>query len=191
MQMPYKISFHDMDPSLALESRIKEKIDKLQSRYPDIIKCEVRVEASPQHRNKGNPFSVHILVTMPGKEMVVSHHPGKSIERHEKVYAAMNDAFKAIESQLRHTKDELRRDIKQHVSVMQTGFVSMIDVGDDYGFITMEDGTELYFSKNAVHGGRFFELALGSKVRFSFIEGEGTNGPQANYVRLLKKRTPF
>lgn len=191
MQIPYKISFHEMDPSLALENRIKEKIDKLQSHFPRIIKCEVRVESSPHHRHKGNPYNVHIVVTLPGKELVVSHHPGKNIIRHEKVFAAMNDAFAAIKRKLQDSKEEALQKVKQRESVMQTGFVSMIDVGDDYGFITMEDGTELYFSKNAVQVGHFSELALGSKVRFSFIEGEGTEGPQANYVRLLKKRAPF
>jgi len=191
MQIPYKISFHHMDPSPALETRIKEKINKLQSRSPNIIRCEVRVEASPHHRHKGNPYSVHILLTLPGKEMVVSHHSGRSPIRHEKIFAAMNDAFLAIEKKLKQAKQELRRDVKEHISVMQTGFVSMIDVADEYGFIIMEDDTPLYFHKNAVHDNKFSELALGSRVRYSFIEGEGVNGPQANYVRLLKNRAPF
>lgn len=188
MQIPSKISFHNMSPSSALESRILEKIEKLKHRCPRMIKCEVMVEASSAKKNNGNPFSVHIHVTLPGGEMVVSHHPGKMPIRHEDVYAAMNDGFKAIEKQIDHFKQMRRGHVKEHASVLLNGYVSKIDFGDEYGLITMDDGTEFYFHKNAVLGERFSELGLGSKVRFSFIEGEGHEGPQANFVRILKKK---
>lgn len=177
-----------MSPSSALESRILEKIAKLEHRCPRMIKCEVMVEASSAKKNKGNPYSVHIHVTLPGGEMVVSHHPGRMPLRHEDVYAAMNDGFKAIEKQIDHFKQMRSGHNKRHVSVLQNGSVSKIDVQEEYGLIAMEDGTDFYFHKNAVHANRFSELGLGSKVRFSFIEGEGHEGPQANYVRLVKKK---
>lgn len=189
MQIPSNITFHNLDPSPALEERIKEKIDKLDQRYKGLIRCDVTVEGSSHHKNKGNLYSVHILVTLPGRELVVSQHPGKTPKRHEKVFAAMNDAFLAIEKQLSDFKQERRGKVKEHASVMQTGEIVMIDAGEEFGFLTMEDGTRLYFHRNAVHGDRFMDLALGSKVRFSFIEGEGAEGPQANFVRLLHKKT--
>lgn len=187
MQIPAKISFHNMDPSPALESRIKEKIEKLANRYARLIGCEVIVESSVKHRNKGNPYSLHIRATLPGGEFVVSHHPGRSPKRHEKVFAAMNDAFKAIEKQLDHFRKGQRGEVKTHESIVLKGYVSKIDLEKEYGMITMEDDTEMYFHKNAVKGGRFSDLGLGSRVHFSFIEGEGHEGPQANYVLIVNK----
>jgi ribosomal subunit interface protein len=181
-----QITFLNMSPSPALEVRIKQKVAKLLERSPTMIRCDVFVEASSLHHHKGNPYSLHIHVTLPGGEMVVSHHPGKSPERDKDVYAAMNDAFKAIERQLKHFKDAQKREIKHHVSVIQMGKIAKLDYGDEYGLIEMADGTEIYFHKNAVHDNKFKELGLGTKVRYSFIEGEGINGPQANFVRIIK-----
>jgi ribosome-associated translation inhibitor RaiA/cold shock CspA family protein len=177
-----------MDPSPALESLIQEKIKKLYTRFPTLIRCHVTVEGSAQHQNKGNTFSVHIVATFPGYEKVVSQHPGKKPERHTQVYAAMNDAFKAITKQLNSAKESQRRDIKEHVSVMLDGRVIGLDIGQEYGFLALKDGTEFYFHKNAVDGDRFLELNVGNKVRFSFIEGEGIEGPQANVVHIVAKK---
>lgn len=189
MQVPLKISFHNIDSSGALEERIRQKVDKLENIYSGIIKCEVRVESSVHHRHKGNPYSVHILLTLPKKTIIVSQHPGKNPLRHEKIYAAMNDAFLAVEKKLKQYKQEQRRDVKEHASIMLSGHISMMDVSEGYGFITMLDGTEIYFNKNAVVADHFHDLGLDSKVRFSFIEGEGVEGPQANIVRMIKKKS--
>jgi cold shock CspA family protein/ribosome-associated translation inhibitor RaiA len=186
MQIPAKISFHNMDHSPALESRIKEKIARLSERFSGIIRCQVTIEGAPHHKNKGNTYNLHILVTLPGGEKVVSHHPGKSPVRHEKPFAAMNDAFKAITKQLAHFKNNQRGEVKGHTSVLLDGKVVGLDLGQEFGFIALEDGSEFYFHKNAVHGDRYLELKEGSKVRFSFIEGEGAEGPQANFVRLVR-----
>lgn len=186
MQIPSKISFHNMDPSPALESRIQEKINRLSERFSGIIRCNVTVEGAPQHKNKGSTFSVHILVTLPGSESVVSQHSGKALTRHEEPFAAMNDAFKAITKQLAQVKHNQRGEVKGHTSVLLNGKVVGLDIGQEFGFIALPDGSEFYFHRNAVHADRFLDLKEGSKVRFSFIEGEGAEGPQANFVRMLK-----
>lgn len=188
MQIPSKILFHNVDSSPALESRIQEKIDKLQTRFPDLIRCQVTVEGRAQHQKKGNSYNVHILATLPGSEKVVSHHPGKIPAGRNEIYVAMNDAFRAIEKQLTHYKDNQRGLNKHHASVLLDGKIIDLDVGQEFGFVALADGTEFYFHRNAVHAGRFLELSKGSKVRFSFIEGAGTEGPQANFVRLGNKK---
>ena len=186
MQIPSKISFHNMDLSPALSTRIQEKIDRLSERFSSLIRCHVTVEGAPQHKNKGNTYSVHILVTLPGSEKVVSQHPGKTLIRHEEPFAAMNDAFKAITKQLTQVKSNQRGEVKGHTSVLLDGKVIGLDIGQEFGFIALQDGSEFYFHKNSVHADRFLEYKEGSKVRFSFIEGEGAEGPQANFVRMLK-----
>ncbi len=125
-------------------------------------------------------------MTLPGSEKVISQHPGKALIRHEKAYAAMNDAFKAITKQLAHVKQDQRGEVKGHTSVLLNGKVVGLDVGQEFGFIALPDGSEFYFHRNSVHADRFLDLKEGSKVRFSFIEGEGAEGPQANFVRMLR-----
>jgi ribosomal subunit interface protein len=188
MQIPSKISFHNMDSSPALESRVQEKIDKLQARFPDLIRCQVTFEGGSQHKQKGNTYSVHIIATLPGSEKVVSHHSGKKPDRHSEAYAAMNDAFTAIEKQLLHVRQNQRGEIKGHESVLLDGKIVGLDIGQEFGFIALKDGTEFYFHRNAVHQDRFLELELGTKVRFSFVENEGVEGPQANFVRAPGKK---
>jgi ribosome-associated translation inhibitor RaiA/cold shock CspA family protein len=188
MQIPSKILFHNTDYSAALESRIQEKIDKLSLRFPDLIRCQVTVEPCPHHRQNGNNYSVHILATLPGTEKAASHHSDKVSSRHDQVFTAMNEAFKAIEKQLKHYKQYQRGMQKNHSSVLLDGKVIGLDVGQEYGFVALADGTEFYFHKNAVESGRFLELEKGHKVRFSFIEGEGTQGPQANFVKIMGKK---
>ncbi len=99
MQLPIRISFHGMDASPAVESRIHELAAKLEQFHDRITRCDVAVE-QPHHRHqKGNQWHVRIDMTVPGHEIVVSHDPGKD-EDHEDVYVALRDAFAAARRQL-------------------------------------------------------------------------------------------
>lgn len=108
MQVPVKITFHNVDASEALEARIHEKIAKLETKFPDLVSCQVVVDCAHNHQNKGKLYSVRIDVTLPGIEAVVSNHTGKNPLKHDKVYAAMNDSFMAIEKQLDKFKELVR-----------------------------------------------------------------------------------
>src|SRR5687768_6070473 len=100
MQIQPRITFHNMDPSSALKERIMEKISKLENKFAGIIGCYVVIEAINRHQHQGIIYSVRVNVTVPGGDLVVSEHPGKNPTRHEEPYAAMNDAFLAIDKQL-------------------------------------------------------------------------------------------
>jgi ribosomal subunit interface protein len=109
MQVPVKITFHNLDESDALEARIHEKIAKLEIKFPHLVSMHVTVDSAHNHQHKGKLYSVKIDVTLPGGILVVSHHTDKSlIIKHEKIYAAMNDSFDAIERQLDKYVDSLR-----------------------------------------------------------------------------------
>jgi ribosomal subunit interface protein len=108
MQVPVEIIYRNVDKSEALETRIREKIAKLNSKFERMISCRVVVEKANHQQNSGNSYSVHIDVTMPGGELVVSEHSGKDRLMDEKVYAAMNSAFSAIERQLERFKERTR-----------------------------------------------------------------------------------
>ncbi len=187
MQIPAKISFHNMDPSASLTSRIREKIAKLDQRFSGIMGCNVIVEAAHHHQTKGRLYSVRIDVTIPNDELVVSLHPGKDPIKHEKVFAAMNNAFAAIVRQLERYKDNRRRDIKSREDKYQYGVVSNISPIDEYGFITTQDQGEVYFHKNSVASDNFGKLDIGSHVRFIIADDSGRDGPQASVVKVSAK----
>jgi cold shock CspA family protein len=60
--------------------------------------------------------------------------------------------------------------------------------GEDCGFIETAEGREIYFHRNAVLGGAFDRLIVGSEVRF--VEEKGVKGAQASTVHLIGKRHP-
>jgi hypothetical protein len=61
----------------------------------------------------------------------------------------------------------------------------------NYGFVEIDGSPELYFTRNAVVGGDFDELAVGMMVQVTRATDEGPMGPQASSVRLLdRSRTP-
>jgi ribosomal subunit interface protein len=99
MQVPLHISFHGVDPSPALEARIREHAKKLEQFYDRITGCDVTVALPHQHHRHGKHWHVRVQVSVPGSELVVSRDPGRD-EDHEDPYVAVRDAFMAVRRQL-------------------------------------------------------------------------------------------
>ena len=73
MDIPLELSFHNMESSDALKKAVRGHVDKLEQFHDHIIGCRVVIEMP--HRSQkasGNPPDVHIVVRVPGKEIVVS-----------------------------------------------------------------------------------------------------------------------
>lgn len=104
--------------------RIQEEADKLHQFFDRITSCRVTVEA-PHHRHrKGHPFHIRIELGVPRKDLVVAHDPapqfhseneapetaptGNDDGRHEDIYVAIADAFKAMRRQLQDHAHALR-----------------------------------------------------------------------------------
>ena len=71
--IPLELSFHNMASSDALKAAVREHVNKLEQFHDHIIGCRVVLELP--HRSQkasGNPPDVHIVVRVPGKEIVVS-----------------------------------------------------------------------------------------------------------------------
>ena len=123
MDFPLDISFRNMDPSEAVEARIREKAAKLERFYNRIIGCTVVVEAPHRHHHKGKLYSVHIDISVPGKDLVVDR--AKPLDHsHEDVYIAVRDAFKAAERRLEEHARRMRGDVKSHGSTPRTDMAS-------------------------------------------------------------------
>jgi len=72
-----------------------------------------------------------------------------------------------------------------------SGMVVRLFPEQDYGFVEVDNSSELYFTRNAVVGGNFDELDVGMVVHVTPAMAEGPMGPQAYAVKLLDKaKTP-
>jgi ribosomal subunit interface protein len=109
MQIPIEITLRDIPHSDAVETRIREKIAKLDHFHERIMSCRVTVE-SPQHRkHQGKLYSVHIDLKVPGGgELVVNR------AQDEDIYVAIRDAFNAVTRQLEDYVQRQRGDVKTH-----------------------------------------------------------------------------
>lgn len=107
MQKPIQITFHDIAHSEALDARIREKADKLESFHPHITSCRVVVEERDRHRHQGKQFCIRLDVRVPEHEIVVNR------DHDEDVYVALRDAFDAARRQLEDIARMQRGDVKQ------------------------------------------------------------------------------
>jgi ribosomal subunit interface protein len=113
MQIPLQISFRNMDPSPAVEERIRKKAAKLERFHDRIIGCTVVVEAPHRHHHKGKLYSVRVDISVPGKDVVVDRaKPGD--HAHEDVYVAIRDAFNAATRRLEDQARKMRGSVKTH-----------------------------------------------------------------------------
>lgn len=109
MQIPVQITFRDMEPSTAIEERVRERAAKLERFFDRITSCRVVIEEPHLHQHKGKLFHVTIDITVPGGELVANRNTGNH-QGHEDVYVAIRDAFNAAERQLEdHAKKRRAR----------------------------------------------------------------------------------
>lgn len=184
MQIPLQITFRDMEPSDAVEARIREKVAKLDHFYDQNMSCRVMVEAPHAHHHKGKLFQVRIDLTVPEGELLVTHEHHHKDPAHEDVYVAIRDAFDAMKRQLEDYARKRRGKVKTHEAPAH-GRVSSLKPEEDYGRIETPDERVIYFHRNSVLDNAFDKLEVGSEVRF--VEEAGERGPQASTVTLVGK----
>ena len=178
MQLPLQVTFRNMPRSDAVETKIRERADKLDKFYNSIMSCRVIVEAPHAHHHQGKLFHLRIDLTVPNGELVVSKD-AHADRTHEDVYVAIRDAFDAAQRQLQNYARKQRRNVKTHEAPPR-GKVTEVFPHMDYGLIHTNDGREVYFHRNSVINGGFDHLELGTPVRFA--EEMGEEGPQASTV---------
>ncbi len=180
MKLNPEITFRGFPHSDALEADIRQKLDKLDRFFEHIMSCRVVVELGHRH-HQGNLYHVRVLITVPGRELVVSRDPAEH-QAHEDAFVAVRDAFDAARRQLEDYARELRGDIKSHEAAGR-GRIVELSPAMDYGRIETPDGRLVYFHRNSVLDADFDRLSEGMQVRFS--EEQGAEGPQASTVHLV------
>lgn len=116
MDIPLELSFHNIESSDALKAAVREHVNKLEQFHDHIIGCRVVIELP--HRSQkasGNPPDVHIVIRVPGKEIVISRelaHNG-----HKKAatdaYAVLDRAFLVAQKQLKDYRRISHGDVKR------------------------------------------------------------------------------
>jgi ribosomal subunit interface protein len=175
--LPTQITIRNISASQPLETHIRHKVEKLQHFYDRISSCRVVVEKSQKHKHQGKLFNVRIDVTVPGKELVVTH------KHDEDAYIAIRDAFEAIERRLEeYAKKRHGRRVKIHDDVLHglRGHIARMLPDQGYGFIAGMDGNEYYFNNTNVSHPDFHKLMIGDAV--GYIGQLFNDGWQANRV---------
>jgi len=184
MDQPLEIAFHNLQPSTAVETELRRRVDKLERRFGRLVGCRVSVEKQHNQHRTGNLFEVHITLGLPGRELAVSRQSQKAKERHANadIHASIRDAFDAAERQLEAFKGKVRSDTSTPSASALSGEVALIEPGADHGFILGSTGSQLYFHRDSVTNGRFEDLTPGDAIHY--VEEEGAAGPVATKVRL-------
>jgi ribosomal subunit interface protein len=108
MRIPAQITIRDMEHSEALETHIRDKVNKLDEFFDRIMSCRVVVEMPHKHHHQGKHFNVRLDIGVPGSELVVNR------DHAEDVYVALRDAFDAAKRQLEDYARKMRGDVKTH-----------------------------------------------------------------------------
>ncbi len=134
MDMPLEISFHNLQPSPAVETSIRRRVAKLEKIYNRLVGCRVSVESLHNQHRTGNICEVHIEMMVPGGTLVVSREPHHPKERfaHPRVHGSLRQAFHAAEAQLKSFKAQQRGQVKDHQEPRLIGDTDVVS-GKSYG----------------------------------------------------------
>lgn len=102
MAIPTEITFHGFNKSDAVEAAVHRWVTRLELVYDRILRVEVRLDQPHRSHRQGREFEVHVHVEIPGADIIARH------TRHEDVYVAIADAFRASRRQLLDYVDHRR-----------------------------------------------------------------------------------
>lgn len=177
MQQPLQITFRDIAHSDAVELRIRQKMEKLDQFFFNIISCKVAVSLVQKHQHQGKLYQVSIYVTVPGAEFSATHHPN------ENLFLALKGAIKSMHDQLEEYRSRLYRETKNHGDKL-SGIVVRLLEEEEYGFISDDQKNEYYFNLGHLVNKHFYQVHVGDKVHF--LPAMGHDGLQARRVSILK-----
>ncbi|MBT6442569.1 MAG: ribosome-associated translation inhibitor RaiA [Alphaproteobacteria bacterium] len=114
MTVPLEIVFQGIDPSEAIEQRIRAEVQKLERYHKRITACRVVVDEAHRRHSKGNLFQVRVHMTVPGHgDLVVNQNHGDN-HAHEDAYVAIRDSFAATRRQLQEFVRVQKGKVKTH-----------------------------------------------------------------------------
>ncbi len=185
MQIPLDVTYRNVNKTDALETLIRDKVDKLEEVCDHIMSCHIAVEKVHENPSSGSPFRVRIDMTVPpGHELAVSKNPSEGVQ-HTPLETVVRDAFEAARRQLTELTQKQRREVKEHPAQDMGAIVTQLFREEGYGFLKSLEGEDVYFHRNSVLHDDFDRIEIGTGVRFFTEEGE--KGPQATTVQIVNK----
>ena len=186
MQLAPEVIFKGVRRTLWVQNYITERLDHLEKFAPDITRCHVTLSREQSSQRKGNRYSVMVEVRVPRQHDLAVKKQKEIREMRTQLPAVINEAFGAIEKQLKKTVALRRQEKKSHDNGQPHGMVEKVFADEGYGFIRgIEDDRQFYFHRNSVLRGDFDRLTVGTEVRFAPEQGE--EGPQASSVQVVAK----
>jgi cold shock CspA family protein len=185
---PLQIAFRNIDPSPAIEARVRTAARKLARFHGRITSCRVVVAAPEKHHHRERLFVVGINLAVPGGTIWINRGSQLNLA-HTDVYVAIRDTFNAA---VRRLEDFVRRHeskVKHHES-QPYGVVSLMNRGEGYGFIATRGSDEVYFHRTSVVDDAFKRLKKGAKVRFTLGTRPRGSSPHASTVHIAGKHNP-
>jgi cold shock CspA family protein/ribosome-associated translation inhibitor RaiA len=185
MQIPFEISFRNVEKTENLDNLVREKVDKLEKVCEYMTSFRMAVELPQKHMQSGNPYRIRIEINVPHSHKIVAkREPGEG-SMHDDISTIIRSAFAAAERQLKAVTERQHGEIKKHPRQEIQAVVHKLLRDEGYGFLKTIDNRELYFHENSVLHDDFSRLEIGTGVRF--VEEIGEKGPQARSVHIVDK----
>jgi hypothetical protein len=135
MTLPLQITFRNIRHSAEIESWVRAEAEKLEMFNHRIIGCRVAVEVPHRHQRKAKPLHIRIDLTLPGKEIVITHEPvalrrtllkreesgttrTKPGPLHSDMELAIHEAFKSAGRRVKDFARRQRGEVKTHDVVL-------------------------------------------------------------------------
>jgi cold shock CspA family protein/ribosome-associated translation inhibitor RaiA len=132
------------------------------------------------HRKPEDSYDALVVVQIPG-HTITARKQENSFEE------AIRDAFAAMKIELDKVRDKRASHDVRVTAPPERGVISKLFPDEGYGFISLDNGTEVYFHRNAVHDFTFEELEDGMAVSLNVEPGD--KGPQASTVNPVPSVT--
>ena len=179
MELPLQITAHNFILAPAEEQAIRAAAAKLDELAPRILSCRIAIEVPKGRGRSGRQYRVHVDLGVPGGEIIVRRRSDEALQ------SAVQKAFKAVGRRLQDHVRRQRGDVKLPRRAPR-GVVIRLFREEGYGFLTSEDGHEIYFDRRSVLNDAFDRLQEGAEVRYA--EESGERGPQASTVAARRVR---
>ena len=117
MDIPLELAFHNMTASEGLTTAVRQEVNRLERFYDHIIGCRVVIEMPHKSHRKGNNApDVHIVLRVPGREIIVSRELAHAANKKSatNAYAVLKEAFQAAQHRLGEYRRQQQGVVKSH-----------------------------------------------------------------------------
>lgn len=111
MNLPFTLQFDGLAHSDAVEDLARSRVEHLERHFADLTACRVAISRESRHGQAGGFFSARVAMTLPGRELIVSH-----AHEHD-AYIALRDAFDAVSRRLEDSEQVRRGRVKTHATL--------------------------------------------------------------------------